>query len=76
MLRALLTNAIVTWNTECSARSLRTLVGEGQPVDDTFVAHRSPTALDHSNRYGPHTFEVDAEFRRLGDRPWRTPEAV
>jgi len=71
-----LTNAIITWNTEYYGLALRTLVDAGHTLDDQFVAHLSPAALDHINLYGTYTFDVDAEFQRVGYRPLRTPNAV
>lgn len=65
-----------SWNTEYDGLSLRTLVGEGQPIDDAFVAHLSPAALDHINLYGMYTVDVDAEFRRTDYQLLRTPDVI
>jgi TnpA family transposase len=69
----MLANSAITWNTEYFGLALSALAGEGHRIDEDLLAHVSPAQLDHINRFGTYTFDVEAEFKRPGYRPLRAP---
>jgi len=75
MCLTLVTNAAVLWTTTYLGDALDALRADGYPVTDEAVAHLTPAQHDHINFYGTYSFDVEAELRRQGHRPLRSPAA-
>ena len=72
----LLTSATVhSQTTTYLGHALDALRADGYPAADEDGAHLTPAQHDHINFYGTYSFDVEAELRRQGHRPLRSPAA-
>ncbi len=70
---ALVTNAVIAWNTVYIAAVLEQLRAEGLGGSDETVAHLSPAVCAHINPYGRYRFDVELNADSRALRPLRVP---
>lgn len=72
---ALVTAAIVLWNTVYLGRALDSVRRRGDVMPDTLLAHLAPLGWQHINLTGEHLWTVDAGVDLDGFRPLRGSNA-
>lgn len=68
---ALVTAAIVLWNTVYLQRALEALRENGQMMDDQFLSNLSPLGWEHINLTGDYSWNTDKQPKRGHFRPLR-----
>lgn len=73
---ALVTAAIVLWNTVYLSRALDALRRQGETVEDVLLAHFAPVGWQHINLTGDYLWDADAGLGPDGFRPLRSGVAI
>jgi len=68
---ALLTNAVVVWNTVYISAALDYIKQQGYPIEEGDRAYLSPTRCEHINPHGKYSFDIAKNQKRQGLRPLR-----